>query len=467
MKSPVAYRDPHTTVVDLFASYVEEARDRPVPQHVSDVAIMHIFDLISAAGAGIYEQIAVVSRDLALETFRRGRVQIWFTGAASSVIGAAWANSAAASALDVDDGDPVARGHLGAAVIPTAFAVAHEVGATFDEIVRAIVIGYQVGATIATARTSYGTTGTWAPYAVVATAGALRDIGRRVLAHALAIAGEAAPNCALMSAPAPHDPLPEGSDVKEGIPWSVVTGLNALEAAQKGMTGPRNILDSVRHYKFPVDLDEVIRSGSRIRDSYFKFYSCCRHIHGPLDALQELMAKNKIKAPDIQEIKVEIYDDAMRLENRCEPQNLPDIQYSIPYCLALVALFGPQVLLPLSGGALNRNDVSALARRVLLSCSADIEAVYPQQTLSRVTITCGSGTFSSGDTVPKGKGEHVTWQELESKFKMATRLVALPAQQNEIVEAVHQARAGNASSLMTCLAEVRFDEVDRRTSNEG
>ncbi|MGF6641644.1 MmgE/PrpD family protein [Paraburkholderia sp. MM6662-R1] len=467
MKSSAACRDPQKTVVDLLASYVEEARERPVPQPVSDVALMRIFDLISAAGAGIDEQIAVVTRDLALETLRPGRVPIWFTRAASSVIGAAWANSAAASALDLDDGDAVARGHIGAAVIPTAFAVAHEIGATTEEIVKAIVIGYQVGATIASARTSYGTTGTWAPYAVVATAGALRRIGRDVLAHALAIAGEAAPNCAFLSAPAPHDPPPEASDVKEGIPWSVVTGLNALQAAQTGMTGPRNILDSVRHYKFSDNLDEIIHSGSRITDSYYKFYCCCRHIHGPLDALLELMTKNRIKAQDIQEIKVETYQDAMRLENRCEPQNLPDIQYSIPYCLALVALSGPQTLLPLTAGALDRVEISALARKVVLVCSEDIEAVYPTQTLTRVTITCNSGKFTSGDTAPKGKGEDVTWQELESKFKMATRLVASQTQQNEIVDAVHRARTENIASLMTCLAEMKFGEIHKGQASKA
>jgi len=82
------------------------------------------------------------------------------SGLSSSVIGAAWANSAAASALDLDDGHRLARGHPGAAVIPTAFAVAHETGATLEDIINAIVIGYEVGVTICTARVVYGSTGT-------------------------------------------------------------------------------------------------------------------------------------------------------------------------------------------------------------------------------------------------------------------------------------------------------------------
>lgn len=456
MPSPAVNRLPRNTVAELLASYIERARDMPLPEAVSEVALMRIFDTVGAAAVGINEQVSVVCRELAQDFFRSGQVPVWFTGMSSSVIGAAWANSAAASALDLDDGDAVARGHIAAAVIPAAFAVAHETSATFEEILKAIAIGYQVGATIATARTAYGTTGTWVAYAVVATAGALRGSKKDVMAHALAIAGEAAPNCTLMSSPAPHDPLPEGSDVKEGIPWSVVAGLYALSAAEKGMTGPRNILDSIRHYRFPADLHEVLQSGWRIKCSYYKFYCCCRHIHGPLDALQDLMTKYQIQAQDIQKIEVETYQDATRLENRFEPESLPDIQYSIPYCLALIALAGPHALLPLTKEDLGRPEVADLARKILLSVSPDIEAVYPTQTLSRVIITCEKGTFTSGNTEPKGKGQDVTWEQLEAKFKTATRFVALPTQQKELVHAIREARAGNVSRMMTCFTAMRL-----------
>ena len=88
------------------------------------------------------------------------RLPVWFSGLSSSVIGAAWANSAAASALNLEDGHHLARGHPGVAVIATAFAVAHETGATLEDIINAIVIGYEVGVTICTARVVYGSTGT-------------------------------------------------------------------------------------------------------------------------------------------------------------------------------------------------------------------------------------------------------------------------------------------------------------------
>lgn len=131
---------------------------------------------------------------------------------------------------------------------------------------------------------------------MVATAPALRGTAADVVEHALAIAGESAPNQLFASAAA-QVPPPEGSDVKEGIPWSVVTGLMALGLAEGGHTGPRNILDSSSHYRFADDLN--LGDELHICRTYLKLYACCRHVHAPLDALLALMAEHGITGADI------------------------------------------------------------------------------------------------------------------------------------------------------------------------
>jgi 2-methylcitrate dehydratase PrpD len=388
-----------------------------------------------------------------------GGVPIWFTGLSSSATGAAWANSAAASALDLDDGHRLARGHPGAAVIPTALAIAHETGASLEDFITAIVIGYEVGVTIGAARLTYGNTGTWAPYAVVATAAALRRTPPHVIAHALAIAGESAPNQLLSSAPA-QSPALEGSDVKEGIPWSVVTGLVALELAEAGWTGPRNILDSPLFYRVPDALP--LGSAQHICKVYFKLYACCRHVHAPLDALLHLMHEHRIDAASIDAIKVDVYGGALRISNTPDPAHLVDIQYSIPYCLALAAVAGPGALLPLTAEALEDEKARALAHRITLSLDPSLDACFPAQTLARVTVICGAGHFVSDVTAPKGEATHpLSWEELEAKLRAATRRVATDARQSGVLSALNHARAGSGagreedllSDLRACLSE--------------
>lgn len=439
-------------MVKQIASYVEAARGQPVPERARQAVYRCVLDLLGAAAAGMQETGAAAIRATARVAMGAGGVPIWFTGLAGSFIGAAWANSAAASALDLDDGHRLARGHPGAAVIPAALAVAQEIGATHEELVNAIVIGYEVGVAIGAARTVYGNTGTWSAYAVVATAAALRRTSGRVLAHALAIAGESAPN-QLFSSAAAQMPPPEGSDVKEGIPWSVVTGLVALELAEAGHTGPRNILDSTTHYRFGGDLS--LGSAFHVCNTYFKLYACCRHIHVPLDALLALIAQHGFDAREIDEIEVETYSGALRISNKPNPGNLVDIQYSIPYCLALAALIGPQALLPLTSEALGCAEVVALANKVKLTLDPALDEQFPGKTLARVSVRCAGRHFVSGITAPRGEAANPLAQtELEAKFRAATRRLATRDQQNRIFDAVNAFRKGNLDALAQCLGSL-------------
>ena len=439
-------------MISRIAAYVVAAREKRAPESARQAVFRCILDLLGAAGAAVRDSGAVAIRRMALTTLGEGATPIWFSGLSSSVIGAAWANSAAASALDLDDGHRLGRGHPGAAVIPAAFAVGYETGATIEEIISAIVIGYEVGITIGAARMAYGNTGTWSAYAVVATAAALRRTAGDVLEHAMAIAGESAPNQLFLSAPA-QTPAPEGSDVKEGIPWSVVTGLVALGLAEEGFTGPRNILDSALHYRFATDLS--LGSIPHVCNTYFKLYASCRHVHAPLDALLQLIDKRGINVHAIDAIEVETYGGAMRLPNKSSPANLVEIQYSIPYCLALACLAGRQALLPLTSEALNRDDVTALAQRITLSLDPALEARFPLETLARVTVYYKGERFLSDVTAPRGEATNpLSWDALEAKFRAATRLNATADQQAETLAAINGLRAGDLSTLMKCLREL-------------
>jgi 2-methylcitrate dehydratase PrpD len=453
--------EPQHGMVGRIASYVDAARRERVTETARQAAFRAIFDLLGAAAAGVGEAGPIAIRGTVRNAMAAGTAPIWFSGESTSVIGAAWSNSAAAAALDLDDGHRLARGHPGAAVIPTAFASATETNATLEDIIGAIVIGYEVGVTIGAARTTYGNTGTWSSYAVVATAAALRKTPHDVLAHALAIAGESAPNQSFASAPAPRIPAPEGSAVKEGIPWSVVTGLVALELAEAGHTGPRNILDSPRHYRFPDEL--VLGLSQHICNVYFKPYACCRHIHAPVDGLLQLVDQHDLAAGEIDAIEVETTSGALRITNKVCPTNLIDIQYSIPYCLALTAIAGSRALLPLTPEALRHDGATALARKVKLSLSPAFEARFPAETLARVTITRGDQRLTSGVVTPRGEATNpLSWADLEAKFRAATQMVATEAQQEQVLSAVNGADAGNMTALTTCLAEVILGKPGQR-----
>lgn len=442
--------DSPKTIAARAAAYIVRTRGQSLAAEERDAALKCILDLLSAAAAGIDDIGPKAIRSVARQLFGHGDSPVWFTGKRLSLLAAVWANSAAAAALDLDDGNRFARGHPGAAIIPAVLAVAEEINADLQDILTAIVIGYEVGVTVGAARTSYGSSGTWTPYGVVAALASLRKTPQEIIEHALAIAGESAPNQLFASAPAPRTPSPEGSTVKENIPWSVVTGICALELAQAGYTGPRNLLDSLSHYKFPDALQ--FGESAHITKTYIKPYACCRHIHAPLAAMLNLLAAHQIQAKSISAIEVETHTPALRISNRPEPKNIVDVQYSIPYCLALVALYGEDALVPVAEAVLGRKDVFALANKVSLSLSPDLDARYPVEILSQVTIVCGEIRYTSEPTPPAGE-PLMPWADLISKFDKATRLVATADQRSTLLNAFDTFKTGRVGRLFSCLAE--------------
>jgi len=437
-----------------IAAYIEAAgRAHASSQTAAQSALRCILDLATTAAAGLHDRGASAVRTMALTAFGPGRCPIWFTGQTSNAIGAAFANSAAASALDLDDGNRLARGHPGAAVIPAALAVAAETSASSADIIRAIVIGYEIAVSIGAARRFYANTGLWSCYGVVAAAAVLRRATAETIAQALAIAGASAPNL-LFSGAGPLHPFPEGSDVKEGIPWSTVTGLTALGLAQAGSTGPRNMLDSEELYALDAAL-AGLGSAEHISHTYFKLYSCCRHVHAPIDALCGLLERHGLEPRNLDTIEVDTYGGALRLSNLTRPANLVDAQYSIPYCMALAALVGRSALLPLDDTALFRADVSALADKVTLRLDPALDARFPAETLVRVAVTSGGARYVSDVTAPRGEATSpLSWSEMEQKFVTATRQVATATQQAGLLAGARAARDGNLTVLVDALRDI-------------
>ncbi|GGF47238.1 2-methylcitrate dehydratase [Aliidongia dinghuensis] len=445
---------PMATVCHL-AAYVAAARARALGAEEREAACRSLLDLVAAAAAGLDAPGPRAVRATASAVFAGGDHPIWFSGRRTGLAGAVWCNSAAAAALDLDDGHRLARGHPGAAVIPVAVAGAEGVGAATDDLLKAIAVGYQVGVAIGASRRFYANTGMWSGYGVVAALGLLRGTPEAALAHAFAIAGVSAPN-QLHAGGGPVFPAQEGSDVKEGIPWSNVTAINALLLAEAGHTGPLGLLDVTEHFA-PETLLAGLAGPPAITRSYVKFHACCRHVHAPVEALLGLIERHGLDPRAIDAVEVETYSGALRIANRAEPQGFTDMQFSIPYCLGLVALDGAEALLPLRADAVGRPEVAAFARKVSLRLDRALDARFPAETLARVSVMAGGRRFVSPETAPRGEAsDPPSWDGLEEKLRRATRFVASAAEQDALLSAVRALRGGDHRPLLRVFADVRL-----------
>lgn len=416
-----------------------------------DAARMAVVDLITAAAAAEPPSLHAPLGS----AFGAGPASVWFSGMSLAPAAAGFANSFAAAFLDLDDGHRAARGHPGAAVIPAVLAEADRLEAlgappADDAIAHAIVVGYEIGIRIGAARGFYARTGYWGSYGAAAGVAALRDLPPDVVANALAIAGETSPHM-LTTTAGPAWPQPDGTHVKEGIPWSVANGTVGAELAAAGFHGPLDMLDHPPFFDPAAILRE--RPSRAIHETYTKFHCCCRHLHAPIDALLAIMGEHGLGANEIDSIDVHAYSGALRIANRTDPETIFDVQYSIPYCLGLVAYRGREALLPLSEASLHDGPAVALAKRVRLSIDDAFERRFPAETLVRVVVHSRGRRYESAVTAPRGEaGETLAWQDRLDKFHRATRLSLMDDGRVELAEAFERVASGEFAPLRALLA---------------
>ena len=377
--------------METLAEFVCSFESGRIPEksvaHAEDL----VLDAVGCAAAGFGTGGARAVRAVAPGRLGAGDATAWYTGSGASTIGATFANAVAAQALDIDDGHRAALGHPGAAVIPAAMAVAEEVGASGSEFLAAIVLGYEAAVRLAANRNMDThlsiATGRWTPVGVAAAAGRLRKLPPDRMKHALLVAEQHAPG--LLSA---HLHGFGGAHVKEGIAWSVVTGLFAADLAEAGFTGYPNTLDLPILYdgeRIGADLGGTFW----IDRTYIKPYSCCRFMHSGLDVFLQMIAENGLVADDITSVHVDGFTALINLDNKLDPPNFEASQFSLPFAFAVAAIEGVDGLAPLKPDFLGRADLVDFAGRITMSVDPAVDALYPAQAASRVTVEARQGTF--------------------------------------------------------------------------
>jgi 2-methylcitrate dehydratase PrpD len=432
------------TVARALAEFLVARTAAGIPPATRASARRCLLDLVGAAAAGQATAAARAARAVAVATFAGGPARVWFTGQRRRPAGAALANSAAASALDVDDGHRAAAGHPGAAVIPAALAVAEETGAGGADLLAAIVLGYEVAVRVAAAR-DYATldtvsSGRWGPFGAAAAAGWLRRLAPDRLAHALVIGGYQAP----LLVPT----WPTAHHLKEGIPWSVLAGLAATDLAAHGLEGPADLLDRAPYYDGSRIL-QGLGDTYAIDGVYLKPYACCRWIHPAIDALLALQAQHAVGPGEVTAVEVSTFGRALRLANDPDPRTLETAQYSFPFCLAVAAMDGPGSLQPLAETSLGRPELVAFARRVTLRQDATFDAVFPARAPARVVLHTGRGRLERQVDVPAGDpGQPLEPGALEAKVARLARGVWSAAAVARVVEAVGAIEDGGPARLL-------------------
>ena len=362
---------------------------------------------------------------------------------------AALVNGAIAHHIEMDDGNPRASVHGGVTVVPVALAVGEVVRASGEEVLTAVVAGYDAavacGRAIVRGMTAHRLhePSMVGCFGATATAARLLGLPADRIAASLGLAGALMPF-------GPFEAFTKGAPVKDLYGgWPAFIGVMAAQLTKAGLSGSRDLFeaaaDGVGSALLHAPVTESADADSReLLHVQFKAYATCRSVQPTLTAVEQLLP---VDPHDVDTILVDTYPFAVELSRDSDPETSVGAKTSIPYSVASLILdgqVGPEAFTVTQVGNRVRQ---ALAARVKVQSAVDME--MPVVRGARVTIILKSGIKRHAevratrwtDTNP------ATEEELRTKFRRLAGEVADPIE----CAVDHLVNASDLDELMMAL----------------
>jgi 2-methylcitrate dehydratase PrpD len=290
---------------------------------------------------------------------------------------AALLNGTLCHALDFDDTHPDSVVHVSAAVTPAAIAAAELAGAEGSELLCALIAGNEVSSRVGAAAggrfhaRGLHPTGVCGVFGATVAAARVRGLGAERTAHALGIAGSMSGGLLEF--------LADGAKTKPLHPgWAAHAALAAVRLAAHGASGPATVFEGSRGFFAAYLHGETAALEAQLADLgerwetpriAYKPYAACHYAHAPIDALATLVAREDLRADDVESITA-ISDETgvglvlAPLADKLRPRTPYDAKFSLPYCLGSLLVHGRVDLAAFSGEAIRDPRVLELAARV-------------------------------------------------------------------------------------------------------
>jgi 2-methylcitrate dehydratase PrpD len=413
-----------------LAEFVGDLRYERIPRQVIEKTKDLMVDWLGSALAGKGARPVV-----ALEHFaavmgpRTGDAEIIPSGATTSALFAALINGAASHVAEQDDVHNGSVFHPAAVVFPAVLAAAQSEAASGQDVLVGAVAGYEVGIRVGEflGRSHYKifhTTGTAGTVAAAAAVSRVLQLDANQTQNAMGSAGTQAAGL--------WEFLRDAADSKQlHTAKAAADGLLAAYLAREGVTGARRILEGKQGLAAGMSSDAdvsklVDRLGARWAtvETSFKWHASCRHTHPAADALQSLMARERLKASDIARVTARVHQGAIDVLGAVtNPTTVHQAKFSMGTVLGLIAVHGAAGLDEFENQALDDGRVQSFRDRVSMVLDDEVDAEYPSRWIGKVQVETTDGrVLKARVDVPKGDpGNSLDRNELTAKaIKLGT-----------------------------------------------
>ena len=450
------------TVARQLAELVTRTTRANLPQQAVEHAAMLIASTLASAAFGTGLESSAIIRGLAQERGGTPDASLWFhAGPKLPVAHAAQVNAVASDAAASDDSDLRNIVHAGTTLAATAFAVAERTGTGGEEVLAAIVLGYEVAGRIGEAVTPGFRTRGFHGCLVTIFAGAVAA-GRLLRLDAAQMAQAIALSATSIGGLAAAANTSVAREYHAGL--AALLGVNAALAAQRGYQAEEGILESRKGFfevygsvdGAPAAANAVNGWGATwdiVTDMAIKLVPGGHPHHALAEAAANAAQGGRIAPDEVESITLS-RPGVTALAGPLHPSDLIGMAHSPAYFLAAGAADHGLSWAHATAEKIADPVIHRLIDKIRVGAppTEDIER-YRQGATVTIRTTDGR-TSKSTVYAPKGAGRGgISWADIDAKYRALMPHSGLPDRQIEAsLEVIHDFhRVSNVSALTNLL----------------
>ena len=420
-------------IIESLIDYMLAAREVKLPSEVIQKGKSHLLDSLAAIVSGSTLKPGKLGLQHARQQAGSSDCTVLGSNCKTTPVLAAFANGMSAHADETDDSN--SQLHPGCAIVPAALAIAEAENRGGDALLRAVILGYDIGFRFHQAfeprSTSFGAT-----FGAAAAAGMLAELSELQLRYLISYAAQQASGSRAWVGDDDH--------IEKAFDYAAMPARNGVTAAvliQSGFTGNRDVLEGdqgiIKTYS-PCDPKKILAElGQRftITSCLIKKYPVGSPMMETVDATLTMLAKQPIPPEQIERIVVRIPESGARTVNN---RRMPDV--NVQYMVAAILLEGKLSFeLAHDYGRFQNSRVLALKEKVQLIGDAELErSGHRFQGLVEITLKDGR-TVCEHVINCRGRPENpMSPQEVEKKAAWLLEPVLGKANSDQIIDAVRQ-----------------------------
>jgi len=383
----------------ILSEYVVNLSYDTLPVEVVEKAKLHLLDALGNI-LGAYEmpwsQMVI---NIVKQTGGTPQSTVMGEETKYPVVMAALANGTMAHGIDADDsGARPSWAHPGSCIIPAAFATAEAEKCSGEDLLTAIVAGYEVGCRFDSAMypgmrdRGFHATGVAGTIGAVAAVGKILGLNVDEMVNAFGLAG--------IQAAGLEEWLTTGDMSKRlHAGKAAMNGVLAGLLAREGYTGPASVFEGkyglmathADHYDLG-RLTEGLGIEYKILKCKFKPYACCHELCPPITMALEMQKQHGIKIEDIEKIRIGL--NHVTAENQLKVAETPLHAQNHPAVAVAIALVEGKVFMREFFDCYSDPRVVELGKKAEVYTDSEIDSVFPSKIGTRLEIITKDKSYS-------------------------------------------------------------------------